>query len=327
MDFTKEKCVVCDKYFGEEDDVVVCPECGSPYHRECYNIAGHCINEARHNEGFSYERHEKSEKISDKDEENKNEKSKAQSSAFGYENDIYEDEEINKQIKEDEEKRKALFEELTGENVIKEINGKSSIYYGAAVAKNQQYYIPRFVYLEKAGKKSMFNFTAFLFPLGWTLYRKIYKLAAAVLAFYLVIAGISTVPVATNEAFWDSCKEVVETEGEDGIYNVLMYSYGMSESLTPAEAKLYDSLISTALPTSVSTFLSIMCIIFRYVVGMFATGVYFEKTKNLVEKTVPNGDYLKERDEQYEIVLLKKGLPLPLIVAALGGIIDMLLLF
>lgn len=327
MDFTKEKCVVCDKYFGEEDDVVVCPECGSPYHRECYNTAGHCINEARHKEGFSYEKHQNPEENSDKTKENKKEKNSIERKAFGSEAELNENEEINKKIEEEEEKRKALFEELTGENVIKEINGKSSIYYGAAVGKNQQYYLPRFVYLEKTGKKTMFNFTAFLFPLGWTLYRKIYKLVAAVLAFYLVIAGIGLVPTMTNEAFRESMEAVIEEEGTDGLYNVLMYSYGMSESLTPTEAEFYDSVEKAMLPTSVSTFLSIMCIVFRYVVGMCATGVYFEKTKNLVDKTAPNGEYIKERDGQYEGALLKKGLPLPMIVAVLGGIVDMLLLF
>lgn len=36
MEFTEYKCPVCDKQFKKGDDVVVCPECGAPHHRECY---------------------------------------------------------------------------------------------------------------------------------------------------------------------------------------------------------------------------------------------------------------------------------------------------
>lgn len=36
MEFTEYKCPVCDKQFKKGDDIVVCPECGAPHHRECY---------------------------------------------------------------------------------------------------------------------------------------------------------------------------------------------------------------------------------------------------------------------------------------------------
>ena len=43
VDFTGIKCPVCGQEFKEDDDVVVCPECGAPYHRECYLKEGHCV--------------------------------------------------------------------------------------------------------------------------------------------------------------------------------------------------------------------------------------------------------------------------------------------
>lgn len=49
-----EKCPVCDKLFSESDDIVICPQCGTPHHRACYNQLGHCVNKARHSEGFDY---------------------------------------------------------------------------------------------------------------------------------------------------------------------------------------------------------------------------------------------------------------------------------
>ncbi len=55
MEFTQYSCPVCDKRFVSGDDVVVCPECGAPHHRECYEQLGHCFYEDRHAQGFSFE--------------------------------------------------------------------------------------------------------------------------------------------------------------------------------------------------------------------------------------------------------------------------------
>lgn len=54
--FLKEndKCPVCDKIFAQDDDIVICPVCGTPHHRECYNGLGHCVNKGKHGEGFVY---------------------------------------------------------------------------------------------------------------------------------------------------------------------------------------------------------------------------------------------------------------------------------
>ncbi len=42
------RCMICSEKFTAEDDVVVCPECGTPYHRACYEKEGKCVNEALH---------------------------------------------------------------------------------------------------------------------------------------------------------------------------------------------------------------------------------------------------------------------------------------
>ena len=52
MKFENEICYGCGKVFTENDDVVVCPECGTPQHRECYNKEHKCINEHLHCENF-----------------------------------------------------------------------------------------------------------------------------------------------------------------------------------------------------------------------------------------------------------------------------------
>lgn len=59
------KCVVCGQKFNENDDIVVCPDCGTPYHRDCYMKSGKCVNEELHKTGESWrgqkEREEKTE--------------------------------------------------------------------------------------------------------------------------------------------------------------------------------------------------------------------------------------------------------------------------
>lgn len=54
-----EKCIVCKKEFNANDDIVVCPECGTPYHRHCYAECGECINNELHENGESWKSQEK----------------------------------------------------------------------------------------------------------------------------------------------------------------------------------------------------------------------------------------------------------------------------
>lgn len=51
----KECCQFCHAYLFDEDDVVICPECGAPYHRECFDQVGHCALEDTHGTADSYD--------------------------------------------------------------------------------------------------------------------------------------------------------------------------------------------------------------------------------------------------------------------------------
>ena len=55
MDYIGKKCPVCQKYFHADDDIVVCPDCGTPHHRECYESLGHCFNKELHEQGYDYQ--------------------------------------------------------------------------------------------------------------------------------------------------------------------------------------------------------------------------------------------------------------------------------
>lgn len=52
--YTGSKCICCEKRFVDGDDIVVCPDCGTPYHRQCYIEKGSCINTVLHDRGVGW---------------------------------------------------------------------------------------------------------------------------------------------------------------------------------------------------------------------------------------------------------------------------------
>lgn len=55
MDYIGLKCEVCGEAFRDGDDVVVCPDCGTPTHRACYKANGGCPNALKHADGFVFD--------------------------------------------------------------------------------------------------------------------------------------------------------------------------------------------------------------------------------------------------------------------------------
>lgn len=54
-DYTGCQCSVCHQTFRPGDDIVVCPDCGAPYHRACYEAAGACVYSAQHGPNFEWD--------------------------------------------------------------------------------------------------------------------------------------------------------------------------------------------------------------------------------------------------------------------------------
>ena len=48
MTYENNHCPACGKAFAADDDVVVCPECGTPHHRACWQALGDCVHSADH---------------------------------------------------------------------------------------------------------------------------------------------------------------------------------------------------------------------------------------------------------------------------------------
>jgi len=43
-----KKCPICGSYLFSDDDIVYCPDCGAPHHRDCWETIGHCGDEEYH---------------------------------------------------------------------------------------------------------------------------------------------------------------------------------------------------------------------------------------------------------------------------------------
>jgi len=52
--YENNSCPVCGKQFQPGDDIVTCPECGTPHHRACYRELGHCAHQALHGDGYTF---------------------------------------------------------------------------------------------------------------------------------------------------------------------------------------------------------------------------------------------------------------------------------
>ncbi|MBR0414901.1 MAG: DUF2628 domain-containing protein [Clostridia bacterium] len=52
--FENKSCDYCGEPFAKNDDIVVCPDCGAPYHRACWDKHGECAHKAEHAAGYAY---------------------------------------------------------------------------------------------------------------------------------------------------------------------------------------------------------------------------------------------------------------------------------
>lgn len=53
--YTGCKCDACQNIFKKDDDVIVCPICGTPHHRLCYKNLNNCVHADKHESDYSWE--------------------------------------------------------------------------------------------------------------------------------------------------------------------------------------------------------------------------------------------------------------------------------
>ena len=218
MDFIGNQCPVCERNFHADDDIVVCPECGTPHHRECYESNGHCANEELHAEGYDFAN----------DSEKNDNADVVICKSCGKANDKYQffckycaapltnENRTNTENAQQQQQRQNPFNQAPGGmpfgipafdplgGVPAETDLGDDVTAGEAakyVKQNTPYFIRIFNNI-KAFNRSKFNFSAALFSGGYLLYRKMYKLGALIFGIEIALyAAMMYVMVSSRELY------------------------------------------------------------------------------------------------------------------------------
>lgn len=209
LDYTGVKCPVCEVPFKKDDDIVVCPECGAPYHRECYHQAGKCVFDELHAQGKEWQPPEPP-KAPDPSAEIKDRECpvcgtlNAHSSLFcarcgsslvgepqTYNNTPPKSSTPPPSYTPYANQRFSgvpfAYDPMGGVSPTEPIG--DNVAFGdvsKAVKQNTAYYMPVFRYIKQTGRNK-FNFAAFLFSGAWMLYRRQYKLGGIVTGIMLLL--------------------------------------------------------------------------------------------------------------------------------------------
>lgn len=309
MDYISHKCQACDTEFKAGDDIVVCPECGTPHHRECYFNLGHCVNEDKHHEGFDYLESLKQEKVSsgstntndDEDDFTLKEckicKAKNPSQAFFCSrcgsplNEEKKQDEPNKNEADNKNNTAStpfagmpnvvLFDPLAG--VKPETDLGEGVTVGECakfVKQNTPYFIAVFNNIKKFGK-TRFNFCAAIFSGGYLLYRKMYKLGAVITVIEALIMMLS----AYLNSYMNSTNAFTKVFDAYATYDINAIMSALSALST------YDVFVFY-----LDSILTIATIVISVLLGIFANRIYFKHCKKQINKIKSSSENPRDID-------------------------------
>lgn len=178
--YNEKKCDGCAEVMHEDEDIVVCPECGTPQHRECYNKNNACVNAHLHAEGFDWR------EANIKPEEPLKPAEATGNSAPLLNTDGGIPESalpmFNVQSIVIDGKTVSTSKEFSG------IRVKDALTY---LQINANKYIKKFIKNERKKNFISWNWGAFFFTPAWFFYRKLYKAGAFFLTFAVAAALIA----------------------------------------------------------------------------------------------------------------------------------------
>ena len=255
---TKISCALCNAYLFEEDDIVYCPVCGAPHHRECYNSIGHCALEDKHGTENQYDLLKK-----------KNEKNIEPEIKFSQNNPA------NDTYTPGDE----IFENLPPMDFLGGIPADFEIEKGVTakearnfVISNTHRYIPKFTELSRKNKSS-WNFIAFFFPAEWLLSRKMYK-KGILIGIFVIISTLMSIPL--NNTLLNL-----------GFFDLKSYN-DMSQFLVTNLANIHwGSMLIALLGSTIS-------LILRLVVAMLGDFWYREHTISKIKEIKETSDDIAE---------------------------------
>ncbi|MCQ2478160.1 MAG: DUF2628 domain-containing protein [Clostridia bacterium] len=196
-------CAFCHAYMFEDDDIVYCPTCGAPHHRNCYNEVGHCALNELHGTDKQYDKLLKQEPVIEKIEP------QTVNDDTGYVKCAMCGEEFDSDERACPNCGAPNMPKLGGFapfDLLGGVSPETDMGQGVTaneakqfVFSNTQRYIPKFLQF-KNGIKSSWNWAAFLFPCGWFLSRKMY-LNGLVTGVLSIVFTLLSVPFSQSVNF------------------------------------------------------------------------------------------------------------------------------
>ncbi len=258
-----EKCPVCDKLFTKDDDIVFCPHCGTPHHRECYNKTGHCINADKHNTGFEY-KSEKADFIQPKDDTAKNNEYYHTEENANTDNQNYS--QFNHTAGVNFNVGKTAYEKSN-----ETIEGKSISEIACVISTNIERFIKKF----KANKLFSWNWGAFFFGPYYLLFRKMNIHGLTFLALNYAVS------FAVQGFYYEKI---------NNFYNFMNSNIdNMNEILSNPKGKLgveMMSLYHEILPAAL--IIMIASLVINIVIAVFADKFYRKKVLTVIDKVNSN---------------------------------------
>ncbi|MBC8569745.1 RING finger protein [Zongyangia hominis] len=192
--FTGIECPVCKEKFQMADDVVVCPICGTPHHRECYQKIGRCAFEENHGDGYQWERPYAADQgsASQAGAEESGETVPCPQCGTVNPKDALFCVKCGYNLHAQEQQQNAAnyagmyqaVSPLGGVHPDADIDGVPAAEVAAYVRENSHFYLPRFKALADKTRSVCWSWSACLFHFVYFFYRKMYLLGALLMAVY-----------------------------------------------------------------------------------------------------------------------------------------------
>lgn len=309
MEFNGLKCPVCDVQFKDGDDIVVCPECGTPHHRECWEVENHCAFEDRHGESFEYEEEERGENsditICPKCGA-ENPKETFYCSKCGTPINIVNNQTYNQAQNNNQNPFASAFDPMAGINPEEDMGGVTAGELAKFVGNNTPYFIRVFSRIKTFGR-GRFSFCGFLFSGFYLLYRKMYKLGAIIAAAMIVLLLVETY-IEYSPAY-----SALESAMKASAAGAAGYFAGYTTMI-----KAFSSLdFNNQIWIFVMALCSSLRLGIQIIVGIFANRWYFRHCRDQVKKIKQSEDNPNPKIESKGGVNLAPAISMGVIYAAI----------
>ncbi len=301
MDYSNHRCPVCEKVFEKDAEIVVCPICGTPHHRDCYELKMHCHFQEKHKEGFDYKTEYNKENQS---EESTNDSQKTSNSGAGivacekcgtfniagndkcsgcgeplpenpntyspYDRHTQENSTPPPYGTQGTQNGQPFggysFDPMGGLKAETEVGNGVTVGETAKFVKSSSPFYTRLFHQIKVFGRSRFSFVGFLFHGGWMLYRKMYKLGTIITAIMALLI-ISQLYIATF--YNDLLTKIAELSANVNIYTANDSASALKEFFLTLDTE--DTIV-----TCLYFFSSIGQFVVRVICGLLGNRWYYK---------------------------------------------------